>query len=252
MRTTLSASLGIGLLLGVLGPVQADDQAEALKIIDKALQASGGDKAAKMKAATWKMKGTFHGLGMPLPFTGEYAFQLPDKSKIVIEFDAGGQKASFATVYNDGKAWRKFNDDVTELDAEKTAEQKEAMYFNNMVRLLILKDKAKDFTFKLLGESQVEKRPVVGVKVSGKGHRDITLYFDKESGLLAKSDMRVKDDQTGEEANQETFYSDYKDANGFKHPGKIVIKRDGQLYIENESSDYKLAEKLDASVFEKP
>ena len=34
------------------------------------------------------------------------------------------------------------------------------------------------------GEAKVNDRPAVGVKVTARGHRDVTLYFDKESGLL--------------------------------------------------------------------
>lgn len=250
MRTTLSAALGFGILLGALGTSRADDPADAKKIIEKGIQAAGTEKAAKYKAATWKMKGNFHGLGMPIPYTGSYAFETPDKFRMTLEFDAGGQQATFAVVYNAGKAWRKFNDDVAELEGEKLDEQKEAMYFIKVSRLLVLREPG--FTLKSLGESQVENKPALGVQVSSKGHRDVGLYFDKGTGLLVKTEMRVKDDQTGVEANQETFYSDYKDLNGFKHPAKIVIKRDGQLYIESEAQDYKLEEKLDKNVFEKP
>jgi hypothetical protein len=41
--------------------VRADDQSAAEALIDKAVQAMGGEtKLAKLRAATWKAKGTFH------------------------------------------------------------------------------------------------------------------------------------------------------------------------------------------------
>jgi hypothetical protein len=33
----------------------------------------------------------------------------------------------------------------------------------------------------------------VGVRVQSNGHRDIDLYFDKESGLLVKTESRILD-----------------------------------------------------------
>jgi hypothetical protein len=80
----------------------------------------------------------------------------------------------------------------------------------------------------------------------------VTLYFDKESGLLVKYESRVKDEGSGQEVNEEHFLSDYKEVQGTKQAGKVVTKRDGKLYLEGEVTDHQLSEKLDAGVFAKP
>lgn len=249
MRVTNFATFGVGLLIWV-APVRADNQADGLKIIDKAIKAVGDEaKQTKLLASTYKMKGTFHGMGAEMPYTGEAAIQLPDKSRMALEFDVGGQKFTFVMVFAGDKGWMKAMDMNIEMDADRVAEQKESMHLNQVARLIGLRDKA--YTLAPLGDSKIDTQNVVGVKVSSKGRRDINLYFDKETGLLAKSDMRVKDD-TGQEANQETFYKDYKTTDGLKHPTKITIKRDGMLYIEGENSDWKPSEKLDEKLFKEP
>jgi hypothetical protein len=48
------------------------------------------------------------------------------------------------------------------------------------------------------------------------------------------------------------FYSDFKEVEGVLQAMKVVIKRDGKDYVEGETTDLKLAEKLDDSVFAKP
>jgi len=116
--------------------------------------------------------------------------------------------------------------------------------------LIPLKDKAVNLS--TLGEIKVDDRPALGVRVSSKGHRDINLYFDKETHLLVKSEMRVKVEATGMEANQETFYGGHKEVGGIKEPMKFVIKRDGKPYLNAEVEEVRRGEKVDDSVFAKP
>jgi hypothetical protein len=60
MRRTMLAAVALGLLF--LPRAAADDAARA--VIDQAIQASGGAEGlAKYKAAHWKGKGKFYGLG---------------------------------------------------------------------------------------------------------------------------------------------------------------------------------------------
>jgi hypothetical protein len=112
-----------------------------------------------------------------------------------------------------------------------------------------LKDKA--FTLAPLGEVNIDKRPALGVRVSSKGHRDVSLYFDKRTALLAKTEARVKDDD-GQEVTEETYSSDYQEVQGTKQAMKFTIKRDGKPYLEGEVTEYKLSESLDESMFAKP
>jgi hypothetical protein len=100
---------------------------------------------------------------------------------------------------------------------------------------------------------KVDGKPAVGVKVSHKGHEDIKLYFDKDTNLLVKVELRVKAQEQGyKEVTQETFLKDWKDADGIKVVTKVVDKRDGKLYIEEEVSDVKYLEKVEAKLFAKP
>jgi hypothetical protein len=112
--------------------------------------------------------------------------------------------------------------------------------------------KDKQFKLATIGEIKVEKRTALGVKVSSKGHRDVDLYFDKETGLLVKTEHIAKDDMSGQEVTEESFPSDYKDVQGTKQPMKFVVKRSGKLFMDGEATEVKMYEKLDASLFEKP
>ena len=248
MRTTVCVPLTACLLLAA-GSARADDQGEARKVIDKAIQAAGGEaKLARLKGLTWKSKGDYHGMGAAIPYTASRAIEWPDRSRMELEFDAGGMKVTFVQVFNKDKGWRKLNDLTMELTPEEVQEAQEGLYAGRVAQLLPLKDKA--HTLSLIGEAKVNEKPAMGVKVSSKGHRDVDLYFDKETGLLVKAEHQVK--EMGQEQKQETLYRDYKEVEGIKHPFKLTIKRDGQLYVEDEATEFKPVEKLDHALFNKP
>jgi hypothetical protein len=245
MQKTGCLILALSLALAGAGLVRADDRAEAMALIDKAIKASGGEaKLAKLQAQTWTEKGTYYGMGNGLPYTGQYAMQRPDKFSMEIE-------GFFKMVVNGDKGWVKDDKGVTEMEKEQLAEQKEHLYVGWVASLLPVKDNG--YTLAPLAEIKVDSRPAVGVKVAHEGHRDVKLYFDKETALPVKSEAVAKDlQQGGKEVNEEAFYSNYKDVEGVQIPMKIVIKRDGKLFVEAENSNVKPAAKLDDKVFARP
>jgi len=236
------------LAFGVAGVARADDQAQA--VIDKAIKAKGGEEAlAKYKCQTSKGKGVFYGMGDGIPFTMETAEAFPDKTKQAVAAEVQGNPFKMTTVVAGDKGWVNTNGDTADMEKERLDDTKAAAHAGWVANLSPLKDKA--FTFALLGDSKVGDKEVVGVKVSFKGRPDVSLYFDKSSGLLLKSENKAKD-MSGQEVNQEVTYSDYKEIDGIQEPMKISIKHDGNKYIESEVLELKHHEKLEDSHFGKP
>lgn len=251
MRTLLRSAVVLGLVLGASALVRAEDQAEVKAIIDKALQALGGaDTVSKFKAATWKGKGKFYGLGDGIDFNGQWTTQPPHQSKVVSEVDINGMKFMQIRVVNGDRGWIKMMDNTEEMDKEALREAQEELYAGWVASVLPLRDPA--FKLSLLGDAKVGDRPAVGVKVMHKNHRDINLYFDKERGLLLRAETRVKDMMTGQEVAQETLPSDYKEVEGVQRARKITLKRDGKNFVELDIDEIQLREQLDDSAFGKP
>src|SRR5439155_22836546 len=121
-------------------------------------------------------------------------------------------------VLSGDKGWTRMGDQTNEMDKDAIAEAKEQGYAGWLSTLAPLKDK--QFKLATIGEVKVENRPALGVKVSSKGHRDVDLYFDKETGLLVKSEHRVKDDTSGQEVTEESFPGEYKEVQGTKQAMK--------------------------------
>jgi hypothetical protein len=243
------AVLAVGAVLAATAPGRADDAA-ARAVIDKAIMAHGGEEAlAKYPAASASMSGKIHAMGMEIPFSGDVLTSGNDKVKIDLQIEVGAQKIRVTNVITGEKGWSKIADNTMELDKDQVAEAREQAHGGWVITLVPLKDKK--FTLSSLGESEIDKKTVVGVKVACPGRRDIDLYFDKETGLLVKRESRAKDDN-GQEVNEESFFSAYKDVQGTKQPMKIVVKRDGKVFVEAEVTNMTLVEKFDATTFTKP
>jgi len=243
------------LALAALG--RADDAADAKAVVEKAIQARGGaDNLAKYKADVLKVKGAVHVSGLDIDFTGEISFQQPDKSRTVIEGTVMGTNFKSTRVVNGDKGWI---DDLLgaarqqrDMSKEELAEERESQNANSIIRLAVLTDKA--YTLSTVGESKVGDKEAVGILVKRKGYRDVSLFFDKKTHLLLKSETRGKDPQGGgdTEFTQEAFYDDYKKVGDLQVAHKQTVKRDGKAYLESEATEFKPEEKLDDGLFAKP
>jgi hypothetical protein len=247
MRKTLWASACVLVLAG--GVARADD-AEAKAIIEKGIKAMGGaDVIKKLPASSAKGKGKFYGMGMELDYTWELQTQMPDRYRVLVEAEGGGFK--FIQVIKGDKAWFSLNGNTEEMSKEELAEAQEGLYAENVARLVPLSGEG--FKLSTLGGIKIGDRDAVGVRVEHKGHKDVSLYFDKENGLLLRVERRAKAvREGGDEYTSELTLGDYKKVDGLQVAHKIAMKRDGKKYIEQEVIEIKPSEKLDDSVFDKP
>jgi len=252
MRARLCVTLGASLLFVCAGQSRADGEADARKVIDRAIKAHGGaDKINNFKAATFKLKGKFYGMSDDgTDYTGEFALQGRDKMRFEINAEAGGMTFKFVQVINGDKGWVQAMGNTQEMDKDALAEAKEGMYAGRVTALAGLADKG--FKFAPLGEVKVGDRPAIGVRVSHKGHRDINLFFDKKTNKLLKRERRAKDEMSGQEFTEVELYDGYKEIGGVQHPLKLTVLRDDKKYVVGGSSDYTLQDKLDDSTFAKP
>jgi hypothetical protein len=241
------------LLISVLvsGSVRADEQ-QAKAILDKAIQALGGEpKLAKAaEAATWKAKGKISLGGNESEFTGQSTIKGLDHYRSEFEGDFGGNQVKGVTVLAGDKGWRKFGDQNMEMDADAVANEKRSIYLQ-VIPATIVPLKAKGFKLETAGEEKVADKPALILKVTAPDGKDFKLSFDKQSGLPVKL-VAVVAGFMGDEFTQETTMADYKDFDGIKKATKVESKRDGERFVEVEILEFKTLEKVEASTFAEP
>lgn len=248
-----SRLLLIAVMLLVASTARSGDDKDLRALIAKAIRArDGAQDEGKYNAITMKGAGTFYGLGEGIPYTAEWHFQGQKQMRFTLEIKVMDQTLTVMQVVNGDKGWSKLNNEVKDMPKDELAEEQESMHATWASTLAPLKDKS--YKLAVLGEVKVEGKDAVGVRVSHEGRRDVNLFFDKAGGLLVKVEQQVKDVKGGgdREMTQETFYDDYKEFGGVKHPAKITIKREGKLFVDATMTEVRPVEKLEDSVFAKP
>jgi hypothetical protein len=218
---------------------------DARAIIDKGIQAAGGEKKlAKFKAVTFKEKGTYYGMGDGLPYMGNYAIQWPKQFRMEIE-------GVFTVVLDGDKGWIQAGGETKEMTKEQLDTQRNDHRAGWMTTLLPLKDKA--FTLKTLKDAKVGKQETRVVEATRKEFPGMKFYFDKTSNLLVKIEYKTKAAEMNfKEVTMDTIYSDHKEVDGVSIPHKLVMHRDGKVFVEAEVIGMKAMGKLDAKVFAMP
>jgi hypothetical protein len=252
MRTIALGLVALGLALAVTSasPAGGDDKAIAA-IVDKAIAAHGfKEKDAKTLCFTTKSKGTVHLQGMDIAFTQDTTVKIPGKYREVTELTFDNQKLPPFIVTFDGKSGTLSADGQDmEIDDAKLADFKEAAHAMQLSQVVFLKDKSLGFAH--LGDAKVNGKDTVGVKVTKKGMKDLDFYFDKSTGLLAKTVRRSRNPVTAEEVNEERIITQYHDVDGRKFPKKAEVKHDGQPFVEVEVIETRVLDNVEDSVFTK-
>ena len=237
------------LLLGSSGRADGGKSAEA--IVDKAIQALGGEsKLKEIKAYSTKSSGKLHINGTESPFTTQETIDGLKRSRQVFEAEFGGEKMKIISVVDGDKGWGKLGDQGQELDKDKLANTKRGTYLVGVSsNPLLLKEKG--FKYEAAPDEKFEGKEAACIKGTGPDGKDFKILFDKQTGLPILVSGTIAN-FTGEEVTQEVIYKDYKDFGGFKSPSKIAIKHNGEKVVDAEVVEFKRLDKVDPKTFASP
>jgi hypothetical protein len=252
MSRLFSLSTPAIVAVALFAPVTARAVDDPKDIIAKAIKAHGGEESlSKYKAAQTKTKGKIDipGVG-EADFTQETSYMLPDKFRDSLDISIMGKNIPVVTLLNGDNVSIEVDGKALDLNDELKATIKDVRHILEIGQLVALKDKK--YELNLIGEDKVEGKKVVGIRISAKNQKDVSLYFDKETGLLAKIEYRTADVTNGNEVNEERIVTEYtKDKDGVPVPKKVLVKREGKKLLEAEVLEFQRLEKIDDSVFKK-
>jgi hypothetical protein len=251
MRMTPPPAATAALLL-LAGAAPAQDDARA--VVERAVRAHGGqERLAKARADKVHVRGTLQVEGkdgpIAIPFTGEVLVQLPNQLKSVLEVNLD-KKRTVVQILNGDEAYVTTNGQPQKVGPAALAEMREKLFLDRAVRLVPLLTE-KTYELASLGESKVGERPAVGVRVTARGRKELRMYFDKETGLLVKTEHTLSDPE-GKSVRQEEYYGDFRDLGGYRRPVRVAAYRDGKKVVDLEVIDVKYYDKIDDAEFAKP
>jgi outer membrane lipoprotein-sorting protein len=241
--------------IGVLSLASLFAQAQDVDlkaVLRKAIEAHGGEKnLAKVKGATSKFKGTMEIANMKADLTGETAFQKPDKLRNTITLNVNNMNIDVITVYDGKKMWVNSQGKTAEINDEKILnEVKESLQIEGAGSLSdFLKA---PYELNALGEAKVKGKDAIGIRVSKKGQKDFSMFFDKKTHLIVKTETRSFDAASKQEVTQEKFILSYQAKEGIQFAKRLEVVNDGKLFMDLEITDVAISEKIDDSTFAKP
>jgi hypothetical protein len=183
-------------------------------------------------------------------FSSQVTVQGLDRYRSEFEGSFNGNNFKAMTVLNGDRGWRRFGDMNMEMEGGSLANEKRNVYLL-VVAATLVPLKGKGFKIESAGEEKIGDKPAAAIRVTGPDGKDFKLYFDKASGLPVRMTARVAGFR-GEEFDQETTFSDYKPLGGINKATKIESKRDGELFMVQEVSEFKILNDIPADTFAEP
>jgi len=255
-----AAALPLLTLTVMAAPAPQDDQGKGRAILEKAIKALGGEERIggltlfTMKSRTKTTVST----AAVTETTEEISMQFPSRARIVTERNVRGNKSVTTRVMDGESGWQIVAGRALNLPRTSLQQMRESLLAELSVRELL--GLLKDNNCKLvpLGETRVDEKPAVGLKVSRMGVPDLKLYFETKSGLLLKRETVNRLGGTprpgipGREYTTMMLFEDYQDTAGVKLPFKTSTFRDGRKISETELLEFKAVDKFDDKTFTKP
>jgi hypothetical protein len=243
--------VGIAVALGAPGVAARAQEPKPEEIIDKAIRAHGGEeKLAGLSAFTIKERNVYPDAPT---WDIQTVVQLPGRYRRETTISSGGKSSTTLIVLDGDHGWQKMNELVTPFPQTFIASfWKYSIPYEGPRSILRLRARLKNpaCQFTATGEGTVEGRPAVGLRMKLEGGPEATWYFDKETGLLLKTEQRTKRFEA-EDSIQVNLYGDYQSYGGFLMARKVTSHRDGKLAFTTELIDFN-AETPSEGAFAKP
>jgi outer membrane lipoprotein-sorting protein len=255
--TLLAAMLPLVTGLANAAPAIQDDQDKARAILQKAVKALGGEeRIGKLFGFTLKSRIKSTTSVQAIETTEQLSVQLPDRARVVTERESRGVKSTTTKVYNGNGGWQIVGGRVLDLPRTNLNQARNTLLGDFIFWDLAAFLKDRSYNLTPLGESRVDEKTVMGLKVSRDGDPEIRLYFDKKTGLLLKREAISAVNPASRSAVRQNItsvlFEEYQETAGIKIPFKTSTFRDGKRTSEKEVLEFKAVDKFDEATFAKP
>jgi zinc protease len=213
------------------------DSAKAL--LNKAIAAKGG--LAKLQGIkTIRVEGTMtaQSAGGPVVFPIVQSIEYPGRFRI----DATMPGGKVSQVYADGRFWVESADGVAEMDPAAAATIRAAVD-RDMTRVL-LRAAAGEL---MLRDVDADDERTGAIEVSGDGLTPITLFINRDNGLIEKARY-----VGGPDGRTEELFSDYRNVGGIQVPFHTEVRRGVLRPIERDVKTIRYNVPLSPALFTKP
>jgi hypothetical protein len=247
MRSYFLTSVCAFLFPLLAGAAAAED---ARAILDRAIEAHGGAaRLERTKRGHLKGKTETYKENLTSKYEMEEWLDLPDRYKLWSVSSSSDTPYHREYAVNGKEGWKREGKGSVR---EFTVRQPLSVFQHwqaILAQLLLLREK--DVLLTLLPEETRDGRTLAGIHAtSPQGYGD--FFFDKSTGLLARSKVIRANILGGEDAITEIVYDDYRDIQGVRYPMRFKVFTGKTNSSTIALSSVEFLDKIDDSVFTKP
>ena len=221
-----------------------ESEARARKILNQLIQALGGPAYLGMKdrQCDGRRAAIDHNGSLAGYVQFKDAWEFPDKNRTdyiaharntLLGYMIGVQDLDLShgglviTVFSGDRGWTMDRSGVSEMPEDTVAEFQNAVQRipENLLRGGLSNP---DLGLRWGGHDTVDLREVDWVEVSDRSDRTYRLAVDRTTHLLIRSVVRVRDENTREDREDISIYTNYMPKNGVQVPMQITRERDGR------------------------
>ncbi|MFO0848467.1 MAG: hypothetical protein U0871_07920 [Gemmataceae bacterium] len=243
----MSAVLAIVFAAGFPADPPPTDPA-ARQLVERALAGIGGKgKLDAMKAGVWATNGTVRGN----PSRAEFKGELPGKFRIDSTRQIDGRPVRYSRIVDGDRGWVVEGEKARPMSADELAGVRTS-FWHKQATTTLLPLLEKDVALARVPAAVVNGKTVAGVRAVRPGFPPLDVYFDPDSGLVARSVMTDPAAAAGRPKVVELVYEGHKEFDGVKMPARTKTYHDGKLFLETELTDFKRSAGLPPGTFDKP
>jgi len=221
-----------------------ESEARARKILNQLIQALGGPAYLGMKdrQCDGRRAAIDHNGSLAGYVQFKDAWEFPDKNRTdyiaharntLLGYMIGVQDLDLShgglviTVFSGDRGWTMDRSGVSDMPEDTVAEFQNAVQRipENLLRGGLSNP---DLGLRWGGHDTVDLREVDWVEVSDRSDRTYRLAVDRATHLLIRSVVRVRDENTGQDREDISIYTNYLPKNGVQVPMQITRERDGR------------------------
>jgi len=233
-----------------ISPPTAAEREEALRRLDKAIAAHGGNnRLNRLRSMTMEMKGMLQPApDLRLPAEQRLTIQFPGRLRLATDLtkDSGRERVELA-IYPGG-GWHKGQGLVEDMPGPQLADTQRELFVQWLMTLLPVRNE--QFELRPLPDSKVYDRVLTGISVRRTDQPTVQLYFNKDSGLLTRV-VVPRWEEAGQKQLREILITDHKKTDNITLPAALTESRGNNPFLSWVSIDYRFDE-IDAKFFDKP
>lgn len=247
MRSLVSLVSVAGMILFFAGAAAAED---ARALLERAIEAHGG--AARLeRTKRGHLKGNIEASQGNAAFKVELeeTFDLPDRYRRTVTGSVNDTPFHVDMAVTGKAGW--VRDGTGPAHAGSVRQQLPLTQHWHAILAMLLLLRGKDIDLTPLPDETKEGRKFAGLRATSRqGSSD--AYFDKSTGLLARSKRAMPELLGGKEGIVESFYDDYRDIKGIHYPMKFRFVAGSASVTTVTLSTIEFPDKIDDSIFHNP